>query len=133
MKGPRLVFVILLWVISAFVYAVSFLAIGPSRHIQTLGLIAVTCLIFGAFITRTRTYLSLYDARQQIGRDAVRLLNTVSSLLFVVAAGLTALYLYTRSIDSSLSIHQNAILVLFGYLSFMAGKWLLVRPCSRQE
>lgn len=133
MSGRRMVFVIFFWVISIFVYVISFLAIGPSNQIRALGLIAVACLILAALMARTRAYLSMYDARQHVSRDVARLLNSVSRLLLVVAVGLTALYVYTRSTDSGINVHQNSILVLFGYLSFMAGKWLLVRPFSRQQ
>ena len=120
------------WAVAAIAYATALLAIGPHPSIRIAGLTAVCALVFAALLTRTGLYMSLFKATT-VGSDrAFVLLIWVTRLLLVLTLGLVALYIWTKASDNpGLVVHQNAGFAIFGYLSFLAGKWIWIPPFAK--
>jgi hypothetical protein len=130
MMGRGAAVVASLWAISAFSYAASVGRALFADNDKRAGVIAVVLLLAAALITRTRLYLKLYD--RQVLRSArtpvvfLRIL-TWALLFFTICI----LYLHFQAASGTGANSSNALLSIFAFITFMAGRSLLLRPFSK--
>lgn len=127
---PGLIVLTILWLISAFSYVTSAGIISLDGQGKKLGVVAVVLIFVAALITRTKTYLNLYD--RQVLRTAntpVFFLRTLTWVMLLCTC--IILFMHFSAADNSLAKSNNAFLSIFAFLTFFAGRSLLLRAFSR--